>query len=419
MKLDNIISHLEIHQKKATVFPGEPLVKRMRQPFTIEYDADIDLRELHPSIVITPFLLNVIPLLWFLGGTYKVDSMDEDMFTTLEQIKKGFRTLYPNVPWEGNLLPDRLYEKGKNKNNSSWNQVLLFSGGMDSTYAAIKTDPDKTVLLTIQGHDIALNNDIAWKTVCSRVDSFASSFSFRTARVRANVFRLLRCGDIHKEYPILKPWYGMVQHGLALAGLAFPLAVYHGCDNVIFSSSVGEQVTHVPWGSHPFLEPRLKVNGVKVISEGTELFWVDKVLAIVDFFRSNPELARPFLRICLDGMNGNAVKNCTLCEKCLRGIVSLMIRFEDPSDWGFPVPDPIFSSVKNCLLTMTIPRSNKYIWDRIHQLALQVLPAFPEIRGEHREFINWFTNWYEKKYIFQTEKIYPCSSSKASNENYL
>ncbi len=415
MRINNIITNIDVSEKKATVFPGTPLAERMRQPFTIEYDADIDLRELDPSIVITPFLLNVIPLLWFLGGTCTVNSMDEDMFSTLEQIKEGFRTLYPNVPWEGRLVPDTLTSVPRRKNNTDLSQVLFFSGGVDSTYSALNVDPGKTVLLTVRGHDIAMNNDLAWDTVCSHVNSFASAFNFRTARVRANVFRLLRCGDIHKEYPVLKPWYGMVQHGSGLAGLAFPLAVYNSWDNVIFSSSVGEQVTHVPWGSHPFLEPRLKVNGVKVISEGTELFWVDKVLAIVDFFSSNPGVARPFLRICLDDMNGNAIGNCTLCEKCLRGIVSLMIKFEDPSDWGFPVPDPVFNSLKNCLLTMTIPRSNKYIWDRIHKVALQVLSAFPEIRGEHREFINWFTNWYEKKYIFQTEKIYPCSSSKASS----
>ncbi len=400
--MNNIISHIDIGINKATVFPGAPLAERMRQPFTVEYDADIDLRELDFSIVITPFLLNVIPLLWLLGGSYKVDSMDGDLFSSLELVKEGFRAIYPDVPWEGQLIPETLTSTPRRKNNTDLSQVLFFSGGVDSSYSAINADPARTVLLTVWGHDIALNNDSAWETVCSRVGSFASSFSFRTARVRANVFRLLRCGDIHKEYPILKPWYGMVQHGPGLVGLAFPLAVYNGWERILFSSSVGEKVTHVPWGSHPFLEPRLKANDTKVISEGTELIWADKIMAIVDFYRNNPGLTRPSMRICLDDMNGNPVKNCTLCEKCLRGIVSLIIRYEDPSDWGFPVPDPVFNSVKNCLLTMTIPRSNKYIWDRIHHLALQ---ALPESHGEYREFLNWYIDWYEKRYILQLEKI--------------
>lgn len=392
--LDNIISHIHIHPKKATVFPGKPLLSRMRQPFTIEYSGDIDLRQLDLSIVITPFLLNVIPLLWFLGGTYKVDSMDKDMFESLKLVKDGLQNLYPQVPWKGEVVPDQITERKQYKNTSSLKQVLFFSGGMDSTYSAIKADPDKTVLLTIRGHEITLENDQTWKTICDQVDNFALPFGFRTTRVSANVFRLLRCGDIHQDYPELKPWYGMVQHGPGLAGLAFPLAVYNGWEKVIFSSSVGENATHVPWGSHPFLEPRIQVNGVKVISEGTELIWADKVLAIVDFFRHNPNLTKPLLRICLDDMNGNAVSNCALCEKCLRGMVSLMIGSEDPSEWGFPIVHPIFGSVKECLLTMTIPESNKYIWDRMHSLALK---AFPESKGDYRQFINWYINWYGRE----------------------
>ncbi len=396
LNLSNIISNIDVSEKKATVFPGTPLAERMRQPFTIEYDADIDLRELDLSIVITPFLLNVIPLLWFLGGTYKVDSMDEDLFSSLELVRNGFRILYPNIPWKGQLIPETLISVPRRKNNTDLSQVLFFSGGVDSTYSALNVDPGKTVLLTIRGHDIALNNDKAWKTVCSQVNDFASTFNFRTARASANVFGLLRCGDIHKEHPELKPWYGMVQHGSGLAGLAFPLSVYHGWERIIFSSSIDEKTTHVSWGSHPFLEPRLKANGIKVISEGNELLWADKVLGIVDFYRNNPEMNKPFIRTCLDDMNGNPVKNCTLCEKCLRGIVSLMVRSEDPSEWGFSVESPLFGAVQNSLLYMTIPEFNIYEWDRIHALASR---ALTESRGEYRQFFNWFVNWYENQYI--------------------
>ncbi len=396
MNLDNIISHVDVHQKKATVFPGTPLADRMRQPFTIEYDADIDLRELDLSIVITPFLLNVIPLLWFLGGTYKVDSMDEDLFSSLELVRDGFRTLYPDVPWEGQLIPETLTSTSRRKNNTDLSQVLFFSGGVDSTYSALQADPDRTILLTIRGHDIALNNDQVWETVCAQVDSFASRFDFRTAKVSANVFGLLRCGDIHKEYPILKPWYGTVQHGIGLSSLGFPLAIYNGWDRVIFSSSEGVKAKHVPWGAHYFLEPNLKVSGIEVFSEGAELTWPDKVAAMVEFFKQNPEQEKPLLRICLDDMKGSAVKNCTSCEKCLRGILSLIVRCEDPADWGIPVSKTLFEVLKKDLPKISIEPGWIYIWDRIHELALLVLP---ESNGEYRQFLNWFIDWYENKYM--------------------
>ena len=402
--MDNIISHIDISEKKATVFPGTPLAERMRQPFTIEYDADIDLRELDPSIVITPFLLNVIPLLWFMGGTYKVDFMDKDLFSSLELVREGFRTLYPNVPWEGRLIPETLTSVPMRKNNTDLSQVLFFSGGVDSTYSALNVDPGKTVLLTVRGHDIALNNDLGWKTVCTQVDSFASRFAFRTIRVSANVFGLLRCGDIHKKYPVLKPWYGMVQHGLGLAGLAFPPAVFNGWDTVIFSSSVAKKVSYnVPWGAHPFLEPRLKVSGIRVFAEGMNSFWVDKVQFIINFCRDNPGKDKPFMRVCLDSMSGNAVKNCVLCEKCLRGIVSLLINGEDPSDWGFPVPDPFMEVIRENLSSLSIPIASRNMWDRMYELAVEI---FPESREKHRQFLNWYIEWYGCKYPTCKEKIH-------------
>ena len=391
----NIISKVQVDPDKVTVFPGPPLESFLRAPFSVGYDGEIDLRELDHSILITPFLLNVAPLLWILGGNYRIDSMDEDLFRSLEKIRDGFRRMYPEIPWEGELIPHGLRKNSISENRGqSPSQVLFFSGGVDSTCSALHCEPEETVLLTIRGHDISLHNDNAWNAVRKQVNDFADIFHFRTRQVYANTFGLLRCGGIHAEYPQLKPWYGKVQHGIGLAGLAFPLAAYSGWDKILFSSSVGTQRKEYAWGSHLFLEPNLKVNGIQVDYTDADLIWTDKVTEIVSFYRRHPYLEKPFLRICLDEMSGNAVNNCGYCEKCLRGMLALMFNSEDPSEWGFHVPYDL-EELKVLISGLEITEHRKpYWWNRFrklieHNMDLSYSP--------YSDFSLWFLEWSDSQ----------------------
>ncbi len=385
----NIISGVEVRKNKVAVYPGPCLEGLVRREFSVEYDAAIDLGELDESILITPYVLNVLPALWVLGGTYVVDSMDEDLFDSLDSVKRGFQTLYPGVPWEGRLVPQRLTDSPKRERRAPPSQVLFYSGGVDSTYSAIHCDPNETVLLTVQGHDIALDNEYGWRAVCDRLGGVARDFGFATARVKANVFRLLRSSGTPDGYPELKPWYGKVQHGLGLSGLAFPLAAYHGWKNIAFSSFVSPDGEPFQWGSHLLLEPELVANGINVVSMGESTHWVDKILAISDLYRQRGSKRYP-LRICLDHMSGNAVENCCSCEKCLRGIVALLAHSESPDAWGFCIPEPLHETVRKRLLSMQLPPYNLLHWHRLREV---VVSSLGEADGESREFLSWFSTW--------------------------
>jgi len=385
----NVISAVEVRKNKVTVYPGPSLEGLVRREFSVEYDAPVDLGELDESILITPYVANVVPALWVLGGTYVVDAMDEDLFASLERVKHGFRSLYPNVPWEGRLVPTRLVENVKREGRASPSQVLFYSGGVDSTYSAIHCDPSQTVLLMVQGHDIALDNEQGWRTVCDRMEEFARGFGFASARVRANVFRLLRSSGTPNRHPELKPWYGRVQHGLGLSALAFPLAAYHGWKNIVFSSFDNPDSEPFQWGSHLLLEPELVVNGIRVVSIGESTEWVEKVFAISDIYRKRESKSYP-LRVCLDHMSGNAVENCCSCEKCLRAIVALLAHFEDPGTWGFRIPEPLHETIKRRSMSMQIPSYNLFHWRHLTQVAASRLG---EANGESREFLSWLSTW--------------------------
>jgi hypothetical protein len=64
----DIISGVEVRQNKVTVHRGRCLRGLLRRTFSVEYDAAIDLGELDESILVTPYILNVVPALWLLGA---------------------------------------------------------------------------------------------------------------------------------------------------------------------------------------------------------------------------------------------------------------------------------------------------------------------------------------------------------------
>ncbi len=389
---DSLVSDIKVTDKKVEIFPGDTLKNIVRKELTIEYEGlDVDLRELDFSILTVPYILNVAPVIWAMGLKCRIYSMDEVFVESLEVIKNGFKKLYPALNWDGEIIPERVVKNLLPEARGNHREVLFFSGGFDSTYSALKSDPEKTVLLTVRGHDISLHEDSAWHSVVSRVEDFSKTLNFRTARVSSNIFRFLYYTPIHTRFPEMKPWYGFVQHGLSLAGLAFPLAFFKGWDSVCFSSSNDDVSAHLPWGAHPLLEPKIKVGSTSVRSIGGEINWIFKLEKIVNFYRENNELRKPFLRVCLDKMSGRSSDNCCKCPKCLRRIISLLLFSEHPHKWGFNIPEPVFSNVrKGCLALDITDTYDMYYW---HDMARMARPFFGKENEDYEKFFTWLGKW--------------------------
>jgi hypothetical protein len=65
------------------------------------------------------------------------------------------------------------------------------------------------------------------------------------------------------------------------------------------------------WGSTPELDPHWSSGAVEVVTDGTELFRLEKVLAIADW-----PLVHRHLKVCYAGRGKEL--NCGRCEKCVR-----------------------------------------------------------------------------------------------------
>jgi hypothetical protein len=389
-RLKPLISGMTVERDRFTIFPGEGLADVIRGELSVSYTAGIDLREVDPSILQVPFVLNAAPAVWALDLQCTLPSMDRIFFEALGEIREGYRALYPEYGWEGKIEPQDLVENRGRSNPNGRESLLFFSGGVDSTYSALRSVPGRTTLLSVRGHDIALGNDEAWEKAKGRIDRFAGDLGFKTETVSANVFRFLRYTFLHGRFPKLKPWYGTIQHALSLAGLAFPLAAHEGIREVRFSSSNDAIVAHLPWGAHGLLEPRIRTSDTAVRSIGADLDWIRKTEVIVSFFRERPEMKKPFLRVCLDRMSGNAAENCGFCVKCLRRATALLLFGEDPNDWGFSLPDPVFEVVRQRCLELECTFFDTYYWPEMAEMAKD---RFEDAPQGYRDFFTWLQEW--------------------------
>lgn len=69
--------------------------------FWCEYSEDVD--DIPKSIAVIPFVCNILPILWLTNATLELDELDEDFYSHVSLIKKGYAEMYPMLEFNGNI----------------------------------------------------------------------------------------------------------------------------------------------------------------------------------------------------------------------------------------------------------------------------------------------------------------------------
>jgi hypothetical protein len=302
--------------------------------FWAVYPDDLPLAKLGESVALIPFVLNVAPVVWLSGKRYRVPTLDSRLAAGLDSARDAFRRMYPELEWEGELVPDRVDEPARAaRGRPALADAVLFSGGVDSTFSSI-TAGTRQLLVTVRGADIGLENAPGWGRVRRTAQAFADSVGHSWAGVESNLRRFLRTDALESCSPRLTKWWAQAQHGLALAGLAAPLAASHGCSRVLLPAS-HTQGFHAPWGSSPELDPCAAWDDVEVVHHGFDHSRQDKLRRLV----ADSGKSRPIpLRVCFWRPRGDG-GNCCECEKCLRTATGLLIEGAAPARFGFAISE--------------------------------------------------------------------------------
>lgn len=80
--------------------------------FFIEYDRDISI--VPDSILVIPFLTNILPIAWVLDAEIILPEIDEDFYKSIPEIKRGYEEMYPMISFRGKVTPRRITRNTKN-----------------------------------------------------------------------------------------------------------------------------------------------------------------------------------------------------------------------------------------------------------------------------------------------------------------
>ena len=329
----DLIESFKIINKNKIVVKADKSFSRqfIREDFFAEYDKSVDLTKLDESIVMIPFILNVVPIVWLFNESYSIDVMDRDLYYSLQKIKEVFRVFYPRYSWPGELVPKKLVTNviGSPGKSDQPALALLFSGGLDSVNTSISHVDTKQLLITAWGADVKVGAKKQWGQVLEQCRNFSKTYGHDHTFIKSNFREFTETSYLYNKFP---RWWVRVSHALSLVGLAAPLLVHHNISTLFMAGTF--TVKHpYPFGSHPAVDNNISFAGSSVYSAGLDKDRAQKIMNI-NTICEEKKLPLPKLRSCWSDPWG---KNCVKCERCLSTCIDIIVAGQEPWEYGFNI----------------------------------------------------------------------------------
>ncbi len=319
---------------------------------------DIDVSKVPDSILVIPFLSNMLPIAWFAGFDIEVESLDTDFYEAIKLVKIEFEKQFLDYNLTGDLIAKQLVE---NKIEGQ-NTAMLFSGGVDA-YATYIRAYDKTPdLVTILGADIEIEDQSQWNDFTNFVENEKLLQKNKKQYIETNV----RSFYTYQVELLLKDigWWGKVQHGLSLIGSLAPISYINSYSGIYIASSYTEQID-IAWGSTPQIDEKISWASIKVFHDGYELKRQDKVDLITKFSANTDSNFK--LRVCYSERRDGF--NCSSCEKCYRTILGIILNGKNPNNYGFNVDEHVYAGIFETLNIGGASRGMQYFWWELMEKA--------------------------------------------------
>lgn len=339
---DNVLIIKDINVQKGKIefeslFNGKWKDFLLNSNFKIEYN--FNLENIPYSILIIPFLCNILPISWVYNLKIEVDEIDKDFLKCIDDLKKGYGEMYPSLNFKGKLT----YKKIINNDTKKSNSATLFSGGVDAYDTLFRNIKSNPLLITLWGADIDLLDLEGWNNVKSYNEKVADNLGLEFQYVKTNFRKFINYENVSKfvKKQVKDEWWHGFQHGIGILGHTAPIAYYYNLKYVYIASSfTADQWGKYTCASDPRIDNNLKFCGCKIIHDGYDYSRQDKIKNIVDYKLKNSIEKIP-IRVCWSTSGGN---NCCKCEKCTRTIAGILAENENPNDYGFYYNSEVFQS---------------------------------------------------------------------------
>jgi hypothetical protein len=254
-----------------------------------------------PSKEPDPFIVALLLLAMQNGEDVEVQgSLSRKLHHGLERYQRVFHDWYPDrfkvIEVRASCLRD-------DATSQATGIGAAFSGGVDSFYTFLTLEKRLTSTIFMAGFDMPVN--LTWS-----IGELASSFS---AMMKDTGIEFISGSTNIRTFVNSVDWTNA--HGPAL--MASALFFKHRLSEFYIPSSYTEG-SYPRWGSHPELDSLLSSESLRFVHHGSERNRVQKLALVA---RSPMTYER--LRVCW--IQDIGLKNCGVCEKCVRTQIALDI----------------------------------------------------------------------------------------------
>ncbi len=331
-----LIRHLKITPHRVSITIDKRFSEKYlhEDVFFAEYERDINLTKVPKSIVLMPFIMNVISLVWVSGKEYIIDCLDYDLSIALDRLHLLLKKMYPKIRWNGKLIARKLeHNKLKAPVDPSKETAVLFSGGLDSIVSSLRHEEKKQVFITAWGNsDFPPDRRDLWEDAYDRLNEFAKMHGHKLSIVRSNFWFILNRKYLdHEISPEITSWRLDTVEGLGWAGLAAPILYAKNQPILRIASSISWKFP-AKIASAPIFDDTISFAGIQAVQDAFEMTRIEKFEFLRDYFKKH-HLSKPDLRVC----NSFGGENCNRCIKCLQTISELKTIGEPYRKYGFDI----------------------------------------------------------------------------------
>ena len=190
--------------------------------------------------------------------------------------------------------------------------ITLFSGGVDSSFSAIRhrRGPEGRATrrvaagLMAHGFDVPLANEGGFRRAAEKAARIVESLGMDFIPMTTNLRELET------------PWWDF--HGAA--GASCLTLLRRGFRAGLIPSTEPYDGLVLPWGTNPVTDWMMSSDSFPIVHDGAGFSRMQKVEALARW----PE-ALQNLRVCLEGNKGREDENCNACEKCIRTVLAFRV----------------------------------------------------------------------------------------------
>ena len=326
----------------------------LKEDFIIKYD--FSLTDIPKSILVIPFVSNVLPLIWIENATLKIDEIDNVFFENISMIKKGYQKMIPKIKLKGKINCKKIVNN-KMDSSSPKKSICFFSGGVDSTSSLVNHLNEDIETFTIWGSDMSVNNINGWNNIKNHIEKVTSQLRINANYCKSNFRNIINYKTINNKIePIIHDnYWHAYQHSIAIISHAVPYCFKYNFTKIYFPATITPRYGKRICASIPDIDNNFAFANTTTVHDGYNNTRLEKIKNITKYNHGNNNWIT--LRVCWKSLNG---KNCTHCEKCFRTIVELLSIGEDPKNYSFDIINSTYSLMKYNLSNLSELETKKY-----------------------------------------------------------